>query len=532
MAFTQVKSTNIANGAITAEKIDGNTSFTFSNTITTRSILPAANDTYDLGSANMVWRDVYIGPGSLYINGKEVLTDTNNTITVSTSNNQDLAIHTSGSGDIDLHPQGTGVIAVRGPLQIEAGENITSSDGNGIGITGPLLVDTVRSKTADTDLTLSANGTGVVRVTDDLVITGNIVFSGNVFTVNAEVVTINDNIIDLNSNFTTGNPTENAGIRVIRGDETAVLIRWNETSNQWEFTNDGATYTAIGGAGAKGDKGDTGATGAKGDKGDIGATGATGAKGEKGDKGDLGDKGEIGTTGTTGAKGEKGDSGGVDLSGTTNTAILFNDSGFANGSAAFAFNKTSNTITVGGNIIPNANITYDIGSSTMRFKDLYLSGTTIDLAGATISSNGTALTLPQIVIQQVGQNPVVLSVANGSLQTTSNGQVTSVSKPRFITVSQTGTLTAPVTSDARYYPPFDITINKVYAHVGTTPSGNFAFALKKNGTTVGTYTISSGQNRLTPTVASIAANTTDYLSLTITSGTSSDLTVELEYTAT
>jgi hypothetical protein len=40
----------------------------------------------------------------------------------------------------------------------------------------------------------------------------------------------------------TGSPTENAGIEVERGVSTNVLIRWNETSDAWEFTNDGTAY--------------------------------------------------------------------------------------------------------------------------------------------------------------------------------------------------------------------------------------------------------------------------------------------------
>ena len=41
--------------------------------------------------------------------------------------------------------------------------------------------------------------------------------------------------------------------------------------------------------------------------------------------------------------------------------------------------------TVKGNIIPDVDVTYDIGSSTKRFKDLYLSGNTIHLGTSTLS---------------------------------------------------------------------------------------------------------------------------------------------------
>lgn len=46
------------------------------------------------------------------------------------------------------------------------------------------------------------------------------------------------------------------------------------------------------------------------------------------------------------------------------------------------------------NVIPDANVTYDLGSSTARFKDLWLSNSTIHLGEATISSNGGALVVP------------------------------------------------------------------------------------------------------------------------------------------
>jgi hypothetical protein len=42
--------------------------------------------------------------------------------------------------------------------------------------------------------------------------------------------------------------------------------------------------------------------------------------------------------------------------------------------------------TVKGNIIPDQNIAYDIGSSTKRFKDLWLSGTTINLGNSALSA--------------------------------------------------------------------------------------------------------------------------------------------------
>jgi hypothetical protein len=50
-------------------------------------------------------------------------------------------------------------------------------------------------------------------------------------------------------------------------------------------------------------------------------------------------------------------------------------------------------LTVSGDILPGANVTYNLGSPTSRWKDLYISGNTINLNGSTISSNATDITL-------------------------------------------------------------------------------------------------------------------------------------------
>jgi hypothetical protein len=48
---------------------------------------------------------------------------------------------------------------------------------------------------------------------------------------------------------------------------------------------------------------------------------------------------------------------------------------------------------VTGPLLPDANVTYDLGSDTQRWKDLYLANTTIYLGGANIRANGSAITM-------------------------------------------------------------------------------------------------------------------------------------------
>ena len=209
------------------------------------NIVPSSSNTYSLGSINNVWKDVFVGPGSLYVNGQKVLQDESGAIVVSATIDNNLGLRTSGSGNIELDPTGTGVINIKGPLVIQAATNITSADGNAVTFGGAINTDTISSKTTNTDLSITANGTGKVYINDNAEVSGNLTVNGTITSINSETISFADNIIDLNSNFTTGSPTENAGLRVIRGDSANAQLRWNETSDVWEFTNDGSVYSAM-----------------------------------------------------------------------------------------------------------------------------------------------------------------------------------------------------------------------------------------------------------------------------------------------
>jgi len=68
-------------------------------------------------------------------------------------------------------------------------------------------------------------------------------------------------------------------------------------------------------------------------------------------------------------------------------------------SAGLTFNPTGNVLSVGGNItvtghvLPSANVTYDLGSPTQRWKDLYLSGNTLVLGQANIQAHSSGITI-------------------------------------------------------------------------------------------------------------------------------------------
>jgi len=79
---------------------------------------------------------------------------------------------------------------------------------------------------------------------NNVTVTGNLTVLGTTVTLNSENVLIKDNIITLSSNVT-GAPVLDAGIEVNRGTSANVTLKWNETSDKWQLTNDGSTYENI-----------------------------------------------------------------------------------------------------------------------------------------------------------------------------------------------------------------------------------------------------------------------------------------------
>ena len=67
----------------------------------TGHIIPSASDTYDLGSPTNVWRDLYLGPNSLYVDGQQIVSSDEGTIDITTDAGQNLRIGAGGTLDLD-----------------------------------------------------------------------------------------------------------------------------------------------------------------------------------------------------------------------------------------------------------------------------------------------------------------------------------------------------------------------------------------------------------------------------------------------
>jgi len=208
----------------------------------TGHILPSANITYDLGSATKMWKDIYVGPGSLYVNGKKVIEDDSGTISITTDNNEDLKLTTSGTGTLKFI-SGNGINftgelgAVSGDLQIGDHMDMNSSRIKELaapGAASDAANKTYVDNTSDNAVTGGSLAGSFTSVTTsgNAIIGGNLTVSGTTTTVNTTDVTFEDNMFVLNSN-TTGTPTENSGFEVERGDELNVQFLWNEGDSRW-----------------------------------------------------------------------------------------------------------------------------------------------------------------------------------------------------------------------------------------------------------------------------------------------------------
>jgi hypothetical protein len=165
------------------------------NLVVGGNVIPTTDNTHYLGSETARWHSLYVGDGSIYI-GDLVLSNDANRLAV------------------------------------------TDSDGNKVTISSNNIVLG--------DFVLSSTG----AITGDVIITGNLKVTGTTAELEVSGLIVDDNIIDINE-ATLGAPTLNAGVRVKRGDENPVLLRWNETSDRWEFTNDGSVYNNIASAAAE-----------------------------------------------------------------------------------------------------------------------------------------------------------------------------------------------------------------------------------------------------------------------------------------
>lgn len=128
----------------------------------------------------------------------------------------------------------------------------------------------------------------------------------------------------------------------------------------------------------------------------------------------------------TGANGE------ITVDTTLNT-LRVHDGVTAGGSRVALFSDISsssaNLQSITTNLIPSANVTYDLGTSERAFRDLYLSGNTITLGDQTISTSGNTVIFTSTTGEPVRLITDSIKVGNNEssviLKASANGTLTS-----------------------------------------------------------------------------------------------------------
>lgn len=173
-----------------------------------------------------------------------------------------VAVNKGGTGAItaanarinlfgDITPDGLLVKTSSGVFStsILAGQGILVTDGDGVAGSPTVAIDANANVTFNNVTvtgTLFSNDITASHITadGDLFVTGNLIILGETTTLNTQDVLVEDNEIILNANVE-GTPLLDAFITVNRGDEYSANLKWDETSDRWQFTNNGSDYFNI-----------------------------------------------------------------------------------------------------------------------------------------------------------------------------------------------------------------------------------------------------------------------------------------------
>jgi hypothetical protein len=205
---------------------------------------------------------------------------------------------------------------------------------------------------------------------------------------------------------------------------------WNTLTTLWE--NIGPIVGPQGGPGPLGATGMEGSTGATGPQGLVGATGLDGATGLQGNEGATGATGPAGNIGATGAEGATGPAGadgatGAGATGATGAGATgatgpqgerAQEDRLTTGSYSVVLGANG-TLTAPGHLLPDANLAYDLGSTSSQWRSIYVGTGTVYIGGVALGVNQdnyvTVDGNPIITVNTAGNITVQGDVAIGTV---------------------------------------------------------------------------------------------------------------------
>jgi len=120
---------------------------------------------------------------------------------------------------------------------------------------------------------------------------------------------------------------------------------------------------------------------------------------------------------------------------TTNKTLRVHDGVTAGGSQVLSVSNTTGNSVIAGNLIPSSNVTYDLGSSTLRWRTAYFSASTIDLGGSTIGVTGDSFSF-----SVAGTPPITMSANGAMTSNTLTAATVTVTSTTQSTSTSTGAL--------------------------------------------------------------------------------------------
>jgi hypothetical protein len=288
-------------------------------------------------------------------------------------------------------------------------------------------------------IALNSTITGNRTFQNNVTVVGNFTVTGTTSQISIQDLSISDTKIQLINGFT-GTPIYDAEIVVNRGDEDYAKLVWKETDKLWTAGLSGSESTLVLHAGLGLTK--SGATislidlvqGPTGPIGPQGITGSTGQSGNTGSQGNTGPTGTTGAQGNTGPVGETGFQGNTGPIGPTGVGINSGDPiKFTTGATAISFD--SGTISVLGDLIPDSNNVYSLGSTTSRWnnifvKDLYVASQSVYLGDIKLSSERGELFIDGKTVSTGGSSTGPQGPAGGGTGATGAQGVTGPTGPQ------------------------------------------------------------------------------------------------------
>jgi hypothetical protein len=184
---TQTLSNKTLNGVTVTGNIIGN-------------LVPSANLTYNLGSANQAWSSLYVGGNTIYLGNLQLKEIAGNTFAVYTSDGVTQANIDVGNIDVSSITQGTSTIGISGVngnayITVAGASNVLVATSAGINVTGNLAAT---ANVNSGGLLVSGTGTiGTLAVTGDATVNGDLYVNGNISYINVSNLAVEDPIISL-----------------------------------------------------------------------------------------------------------------------------------------------------------------------------------------------------------------------------------------------------------------------------------------------------------------------------------------------